>query len=736
MLKHIRQVLKTMSLTTILLFTGLTLTGCEEKPWNNPYPFDNSSENTMYLSFSERPKHLDPARSYSEPEWRFICQIYEPPLEYHYLKRPYQLQPLTADQMPEIIYLNHEGQRIGEEAPAEEVMLTEYRIRIKPGIFYQSHPAFAKDEQGKYRYLQLTPTEASKYRSLADFKETGTKELIAEDYVYQIKRLAEPNLSSPIFGVMSKHIWGLAELRSKLLEANKETSKVNQRNELDLRNYSFDGAEVLDQYTYRVRIKGKYPQFRFWLAMPFFSPVPWEVAQFFAQPGFERKNISLDWYPVGTGPYQLTENNPDRRMVLVTNPNFRGQLYPDEGMPNDQDAEFLKAAGSKIPSVAKVNFTLEKEDIPFWNKFLQGYYDYSGISSDNFNSAIRFSPHGSPEVSEQLKDQKIRLQTSVSPSLWMWGFNMLDDTLGGNTEKTKLLRQAISLAFDVQEFIDIFMNGRGILAYGPIPPDIFGYEAQQHQEDRLMEDRLTENQLIEDRKQKSIAKQLKIKQAKALLQKAGIEEGFVIYYDAATSGNPDEIAMHSWFTEQFKKIGLRMVMRGSNYNRFQEKLLQGTGQMYFWGWNADYPDPENFLFLFYGPNAAAKHGGENVTNFHDEEYDALFEQMRSLPDQEERLNLIRKMLGILQRDLPAIWGFYPQSFALYHQWMRISKPSGIINNNLKYAYIEPSLRSKDRILWNQPILLPLWIMFILIAFTLFAIYWRYTQKEQTVRGRI
>ncbi len=90
--------------------------GCEESPWNNPYPFDNAKANTLYQSFSERPKHLDPAQSYSEPEWRFICQIYEPPLEYHYLKRPYQLQPLTAVEMPVVRYFNEEGEQLSEDS--------------------------------------------------------------------------------------------------------------------------------------------------------------------------------------------------------------------------------------------------------------------------------------------------------------------------------------------------------------------------------------------------------------------------------------------------------------------------------------------------------------------------------------------------------------------------------------------------------------------------------------------
>ena len=71
------------------------LAGCG-RVWNDPYPASESGKNILYSSFSERPKHLDPAQSYTADEYDFIWQVYEPPLQYHYLKRPYTLIPATA----------------------------------------------------------------------------------------------------------------------------------------------------------------------------------------------------------------------------------------------------------------------------------------------------------------------------------------------------------------------------------------------------------------------------------------------------------------------------------------------------------------------------------------------------------------------------------------------------------------------------------------------------------------
>ena len=88
--------------STVLFLTIclLGLSGCDQQAVNSPYPAADNDETVLYTSFNLRPKHLDPARSYSANETLITGQVYEPPLQYHYLKRPYQLEPLTADKMP------------------------------------------------------------------------------------------------------------------------------------------------------------------------------------------------------------------------------------------------------------------------------------------------------------------------------------------------------------------------------------------------------------------------------------------------------------------------------------------------------------------------------------------------------------------------------------------------------------------------------------------------------------
>ena len=168
-----------------IILSALTLAGCSEL-WNDPYPIDRSGANVLYSAFVERPKHLDPVQSYSSNEILMTAQIYEPPLQYHYLKRPYQLIPSAAARMPVAQYFDKNGVRLHDDADAEKIAHTIYEISIQPGIRYQPHPAFARNELGDYSYHNLTAEALADIHKLGDLRDAGSRELTAEDYVFQI----------------------------------------------------------------------------------------------------------------------------------------------------------------------------------------------------------------------------------------------------------------------------------------------------------------------------------------------------------------------------------------------------------------------------------------------------------------------------------------------------------------------------------------------------------------------
>jgi ABC-type transport system substrate-binding protein len=675
-----------------LLSFFLLLTACS-RPVNNPYPEGEGGKSILYAAFAERPKHLDPARSYSENEATFIAQIYEPPLQYHYLKRPYELAPLSAESVPVPRYVDVAGRPLPDDAPAERIAESIYEIRLQPGIRYQPHPAFARDAAGKLAYLPVPGELLRRVHAIPDFPIQGSRTLAAEDYVYQIKRLAHPRLHSPIYGMMADHIVGLKELADEL-----ETVAKTETGWIDLRKYPLRGVEAVDERTYRIRIKGKYPQFVFWLAMPAFAPVPWEVDAFYSQSGMQEKNLVLDWWPVGTAAFMMTVNEPHRQMRLARNPNFRGEAYPGEGEPGDANAGLLADAGKTMPFIDEAVYSLETESIPYWNKFLQGWYDTSGISSDNFDQAVQAGVRGEAGLTPAMREKGIELKTSVSTSDVYIGFNMLDPVVGGLGERQKKLRQAISIALDIEEFVAIFNNGRGIPSHGPLPPGLFGY----------LEGEAGINPVVYDWVNGQ-PRRKPIEVARRLLAEAGYPGGrdaasgkpLVLNFDNTGRG-PDDKARLDWFRKQLRKLDVELVIRSTDYNRFQDKMREGTAQIFQWGWNADYPDPENFLFLLYGPNRKVGSGGENASNYQNPEFDRLFLRMKDMPNGPERQAVINRMVDILRTDAPWVFGFNPKNYALHHGWLNNLKPNLMARNNLKYYRIAAETRATARADWNQP----------------------------------
>ncbi len=352
------------------------------------------------------------------------------------------------------------------------------------------------------------------------------------------------------------------------------------------------------------------------------------------------------------------------------------------------------------------------------------------IGSDSFDQAVSIGAQGEVSLTDAMRAKGIRLQTSVSTTIFYLGFNMLDPVVGGSSESARKLRQAVSIALDQEEYISIFLNGRGIAAQGPIPPGIFGYVSGRRGINPYMYDWVD-----------GAPRRKSLDTARRLLAEAGYPNGIdaktgaplTLYFDTTASG-PDDKARLNWMRKQFAKLKLQLVIRDTDYNRFQDKMQKGTAQLFQWGWNADYPDPENFLFLLYGPNSKVGHNGENAANYDNPEFDRLFVQMKTMDNGPARQAIIDRMVAIARHDAPWVWGFNPKQFTLYHSWFFNANPNQMANNSLKYKRIDPLLRARLRIAWNPPILWPLGLIGLLLVLgTLPAAvtYWR--KEHQPMR---
>ncbi|HET9644912.1 MAG TPA: ABC transporter substrate-binding protein [Burkholderiaceae bacterium] len=710
---------------------------------NSPWPKGAEKTNTIFSAMVEStPRHLDPTASYWSNDTLVTYQVYEPLYGYHYLKRPFELIPKTAQQVVAPIYLDKEGRRLPDDAAPEAIAESVYDVPIKPGILFQPHPAFARDEAGHYRYHHMKPGELGKRGSPMDFQYMGTRELVAEDFVYAIKRHATTRITTPIFGVFSEYVIGLKEFGELV---KREDAKLRQGLDpasldkpfLDFRRWPLAGATAPDKHLLRIRIKGKYPQWKYWMQMTFLAPVPWEADAFYAQPGMAERGMSLDTWPVGTGPFMVTDYRKDRRIVMERNPNYRGEPYPCEGSEEDRRRGLLADCGKKMPFVDRIVSTVEREGTPLRNKFRDGYYDIEVFERTDTGKSYLVEMMDSDDVRADYERKGFNFPQDTDVNSYIIGFNMIDPVLGWGDmperrERNRKLRQAIAIAIDWEEYSKVFPKKAGTTAMSPLPPGIYGSREGTPEGVNPFTHRVVDGKYV----------RRPIEDAKRLMVEAGYPDGrdaktgapLVLNYDFYAPPTPERKPEIDWVVRQFAKIDIQLEVRATDNNQFQDKVRKGKHQVFWLGWNADYPDAENFLFLLYGPNAKSVSDGENTANYQNPEYDRLFTQLKTLDDGPQKQAVIDKMVRTAQEDAPWSMGFFPFASAAVQSWVSNSKPAILIRDHGRHLRVDTSLRASRLAEWNRPVWWPLAAMAALVLLGLLYLRGALRRREQ-LNGR-
>lgn len=560
---------------------------------------NHESSNVLFVSTPEKIKGLDPAYAedlYSAVE---VSQTYEGLFEYHYLKRPYVLVPQLAESMPE---RSNNG--------------LVYTIRLKKGVVFQDDPCF-KSTKGLGR------------------------ELTSEDVLYSLKRLADPKLASPGWWVLDGRIEGLNTWRD--LAAQKGVADYSS---------IIEGLKAIDRYTVQLKLTRPLSHFLYFLAMPFTFIIPREAVEYYGKDFIQ--------HPVGTGPFRLSEYNPNSKIVWIGNPTYRHEVYPNEGDDQDEKNGLLQDAGASLPFVDRVVVSIFVEQQPMWFNFMSGRLDFSPIPKDHFESAVT----SDQELSDELQQKGMRLFKSVSMDLTFASFNMTDPILG----KNKYLRQAVSLAYDQVTFNQLFYNGRAIPAKGPIPPGIFGY----------------------DSKLKNPYRQFDLTKAKELLKKAGFPEGkglppFEYAAIAGTAGRQGA----EYFEKIMSSIGIKLKINSYSWPQFLDVIKTKKAQIWEHAWSADYPDAENFFQLFYGQNISP---GMNDANYINPEFDRLYEQLALTTNLLERKKLYQKMIEFLIEDCPRIFESHRTNYSVIQPWLKNYKPHAFTHGTYKFYRIDTKLK--------------------------------------------
>jgi ABC-type transport system substrate-binding protein len=530
-------------------------------------------------------------------------------------------------------------------------------VPIKPGILYQPHPAFAVDAQGRHVYHSMKPGELGDRRSPWQFEQLGTRELVADDFVYAIKRHATTRITTPIYGIFAEYVLGLKEYGDTIkaedakLRAGLSPASLDKPF-LDFRRWPLAGATAPEKHLLRIRIKGKYPQWNYWMAMTFLSPLPWEADAFYAQPGMVFHGLSLDRWPVGTGPYMMAEYVQDRRLVMKRNPNYRGEPYPCEGMPGDKEAGLLDDCGKTMPFIDSLVSTIEKEGVPLRAKFRQGYYDIPRI--ERFDDGMEFlvEMDDSPEVRRDYIARGFQLPKFADVSVNYLGFNMLDPTVGrGATpeqhERNRKLRQAISIAVDWEEYSRIFPKNAGEVAMSPLPAGLFG--SRHGQPEGL--NPVTHTLQSGKPQRRSIA------EAKQLMVEAGYPDGFALTLHGPNDRYVNDEGIAQALAQMWARIGVRVNVATMPSSMFFARTPRDENSMALTGWSSSTGEADTSLINMVATPMPERGWGTVVraSHYSNPETDDLLLRALSTLEPEARGALYRQIIRLgVQRDLAVI----------------------------------------------------------------------------------
>lgn len=356
---------------------------------------------------------FDPAQI-SDLYSRYVtAHIFEAPLTYDHLARPFKLKLSTAAEMPEM-------------SPD----FTSCVVKLKRGIHFADDPAFKEQK----------------------------RELVAQDYVYSWKRFFDPRWKAPYIASWSLlRFVGLNEYREQVLK-----TKVPFDYDREI-----EGLRALDRYTLQIKLAEPEPRFLYSLTTP-------DVAGAVAREVVEAYGDAMMEHPVGTGPFRLAEWRRSSRIVLERNPTYREVRYDAEPNPDDEAGKALaqRFRGKRLPMIDRVELSVIDENQPRYLSFVNSQQDLlERIPLDFANLA---APGG--KLAPNLAKRGVRLERRVAADLVMTYYNMEDPVIGGMEPEKVALRRAINLAIDIDKEIRLFRRGQAIVAQTPIMPMTYGYD--------------------------------------------------------------------------------------------------------------------------------------------------------------------------------------------------------------------------------------------------------------------
>ena len=543
-----------------------------------------------------------------------IAHIFDSPLQYDYLARPARLKPATAAAPPEV---SADGMTI--------------RVSLRPGIYFADDPAF----KGRRR------------------------ELVAQDYVYSIKRHYDPRWRSASLGVFEEYLVGLRELRAQALRSGRFDYDTE-----------VDGLRAIDRYTFEMRLEK--PNFVLVYAL-----AECRATCAVAREVIEAYGDKIMEHPVGTGPFRLASWKRSSRLIFERNPGYRDETYDAVAPAGDPSSQAIaeRLRGRRLPMLDRVEIDIVEEAQPRWLAFLNNQHDLIEMVPNEFAQTA----FPGDRLAAYLARRGVRMDRYARIDLRYTFFNWTDPVVGGPQPAQVALRRAISLGYNSDDDLRILRRNQALPAHGLVPPGAAGHDPA----------------LRSDMNEYSPAR------AKALLDLYGYTDrdgdGFRELPDGRpltlefTTGNDQSAKQgNELWKRSMDGIGIRLAFKRAKWPEQLKAARAGKLQMWSVGSSSSAPDAESTLSSLYGPNA----GRQNLSRFDLPAYNALYERMVTLPDGPARNELIREMTRLALAYRPWKVHVHSVSTDLTHPRVLGWKPHPVMRRRWDTIDVEPE--SADR----------------------------------------
>ncbi len=490
---------------------------------------------------------------------------------------------------------------LAEALPAISNNGKTYTVKIKPGNFFHDHPSFLNG-QGR--------------------------EVTAADFIYSMKRNFDPALNATGKWLWRDFVMGLQEWADSGADYDQP----------------INGLFALDKYTIQINLIKPYPQLIHTLAMGYAAIVPREPAEYYG------KEFGVN--PVGSGPF-IFESFDSEVAKFSRNTSFRQEpINLDfEGYESSNHVNFAleNIDGKSPPFIDHLEIHFIKQSMSKWLSFNKGNeIQYSTIPPQLSHKVLQ-----SQNPIKLTDDVAAQFNHSHNNELGFtyFGFNMQSEAFGYSddpiqNEKNKMLRCAIRKAHDWSQRNDAFYFGIGNVFPGVIVPGTYDFDSN-----------ISNDSIIYD-----------LAEAKRLLQQGAWGSNNLPPFEYHAVGSVENQRIYEQTRGFLMQLGYPAekinFKQHVNFGALDKAVENGAAPFFFMGWNMDYPDAQNTLQLFYGPNKAP---GSNKFSYDNKRYDELYEQALIMPESVERKTIFAALNQMVIDECVVISGINRTFISLWHK---------------------------------------------------------------------